>query len=290
MYYSDSDESHHNDGYFDPDLCVKCRECGKIVPEDGEWFICGGCEKVLCLACLKYNCVVCTEKRDNDDYGTGFLEVESCKKCAVACPNQCKSSRGRSVYVHECCLTEHLGGCNSLSRAEKSYQSAKARREDMERALPRAISELACAQRRVDQLKTGIEEAMVEEKRAKLQLKEAMVSDPMKAKSQSEVSRPYTSHKLMSGKQHLHGQTKLLDSTNTMSSRNQCETIAKAKSNGTIELAGRTYGTVGASSFYSKLAQSTNRVNGNSLSSNHDYSHSNAKLRAQVADLRVSRR
>ena len=240
------------------------------------------------MSCLKYNCVICDEKDENGDY---VIAVQSCKKCAVACPNQGKSSRGRSVYVHKCCLTEHLGGCTSLSRAEKSYQSAKARREDMERALPRAISELARAQRRVDQLKTGIEEAMVEEKRAKLQLKEAMVSDPMKAKSQSEVSRPYTSRMLMSGKQHLHGQTKLLDSTNTMSSRNQCETIAKAKSNGTIELAGRTHGTVGASpSFYSKLAQSTNRVNGNSLSSNHDYSHANAKLRAQVADLRVSRR
>ena len=112
----------------------------------------------------------------------------------------------------------------------------------------------------------------------------------MKSKSQSEVSRPYTSRMLMSGKQHLHGQTKLLDSTNTMSSGNQCETIAKAKSNGTIELAGRAHGTVGASRFYSKLAQSTNRVNGNSLGSNHDYSHANAKLRAQVADLRVSRR
>lgn len=144
----------------------------------------------------------------------------------------------------------------------------------MERELPRATSELARVQRRVDQLKMGIEEAKAEEKRAGLQLHTAVVSET-KAKSESRVSRSYTSHsKLIGGKQHVHGQPKLLDSTNTMT-----------------KLAGGAYNTVaGASSFHPKPVQSTNRVSGNSLGTNHDYSHRLAKLRAQMEDLGVSRR
>jgi len=147
---------------------AQCEECGDfdIDFEEGDYGICGECQRTMCEDCAGNECYYCKQEYET----TGDLHSESttiCEGCMQFCELCQENEDGETHAFHPSCLSEHMKNCNSQSRASGAYRSAQMKRKEKETQLAEAQRDLARAQSNVQRLTRQVEEAKNTEAQAK---------------------------------------------------------------------------------------------------------------------------